>query len=73
MEASPDRLGGWGEVKLAAMRPRTEPRLLVDEPVQQPPVFLVQEYSATDLDSKSCAAYIVLKRAGAGSCFDDGD
>lgn len=40
LEASPpDRLGGWAEVKLAAMRPRTEPRLVADEPALQPSAF----------------------------------
>ena len=55
---SPDRLGGWGEVKLAAMRPRTEPRLLADEPVLQPSAFPVQDCSASD--SERCATLHIL-------------
>ncbi len=34
MEGSAPRLGGWGEEKLAAIKPRTELRLL-DEPALQ--------------------------------------
>ena len=38
------RLGGWGEVKLAAMRPRTDPRLVADEPALQ----LVNQWDVKD-------------------------